>query len=100
MSEKLDIDKIIADGLKDNGVIIDVRTEEEYDEGHIPNSISIPLSHLDDILTEVIDKDTHLMVYCKSGIRSGNAVQALILMGYTNAVNAGGIIDWKGEIVS
>lgn len=80
-------------------VILDVRTEEEYAQGHIPGAILIPDYEIwqkaEGILT---DKDQMLLVYCRSGRRSKNASQALLEMGYTNIREFGGIIDWPYEI--
>ena len=104
MSERLNINQLVAEAIskygEDNIVLLDVRTEDEYIEGHIPKSIHIALKDLDAIITEIPDTSTNLLVYCRSGVRSGNAVSALKLMGYVNAINVGGIIDWHGDIES
>ena len=80
-------------------IILDVRTEEEYTQGHIPGAILIPdyeiLQKAEDILT---DKDQMLLVYCRSGRRSKNASQVLLELGYTNIREFGGIVDWPYEI--
>ena len=75
-----------------NGVLIDVRTKEEYAEGHIPDSINLPLSHLDQILKEVPDKNTPLFVYCQSGSRSARAAKSMKKAGYSDVTNIGGIL--------
>lgn len=81
-------------------VILDVRTREEYNGGHIPNAVLLPLS---DILVDsdriLPDKDAVILVYCRSGARSANAARELQSMGYKKIYDFGGIIDWKGEIV-
>ncbi|MBF8983138.1 rhodanese-like domain-containing protein [Lutibacter sp. B2] len=84
---------------KEEGIILlDVRTEEEYKEKHIPNSILIPLQDLDKMVEEKIsDKDTTIFVYCRSGRRSQSAAEKLIEMGYENVFDLGGIIDWPYE---
>ena len=79
-------------------VLIDVRTEEEYAEGHIPGSVNIPLQSIQDIGTVAEDKLTPLFVYCRSGRRSGEAETLLKEAGYTNVYNIGGIIDYSGKL--
>lgn len=80
-------------------VILDVRTEEEYTQGHIPGAILIPDYEIE-TKAEVIltDKDQMILVYCRSGRRSKNAAQALLELGYTDIREFGGIIDWPYEI--
>ena len=80
-------------------VILDVRTEEEYAQGHIPGAILIPDYEIE-TKAEVIltDKDQMILVYCRSGRRSKNAAQALLELGYTDIREFGGIIDWPYEI--
>ena len=77
-------------------VILDVRTEEEYDEGHIEGAVLIPdfeiTSKAEGILT---DKNQLILVYCRSGRRSKLAAEALVSLGYTNVKEFGGIIDWE-----
>lgn len=81
-----------------NGVLIDVRTKEEYAEGHIPDSINLPLSNLDQILKEVPDKNTPLFVYCQSGSRSARAAKSMKKAGYSDVTNIGGILYYNGPI--
>jgi rhodanese-related sulfurtransferase len=80
---------------KTNFVILDVRTEQEYDLGHIPGAIVIPneviLEEAEGTLT---DKNQLILVYCRSGRRSKEASQKLVDLGYTNVKEFGGIIDW------
>ena len=80
-------------------IILDVRTQEEYDEGHIPGAIVIPHEEIaekaEDVLT---DKDQLILVYCRSGRRSKIAAEALVELGYTNIKEFGGIIDWPYEV--
>jgi len=84
-----------------NYIILDVRTLEEYRDGHIPGAINIPN---EDIGTkeplELPDKDQLILVYCRSGNRSKQASRKLAELGYTNIVEFGGIFDWPGETVS
>ncbi len=79
-------------------VLIDVREEDEYAQGHIPGSINIPLSRLRDVEDAVDDPDTPLFVHCLSGGRSARAVAALVEMGYTAVTNIGGISAYKGKV--
>ena len=79
-------------------VLLDVRTPQEYSEGHIPGSINVPLQTLDKVRSVVENKDTELFVYCYSGARSRQAAAALGQMGYTNVRNIGGIAAYQGEV--
>ena len=81
-------------------VIIDARTQEEYDQGHIPGAIMIPEYEIADRAEkELPDKDQLILVYCRSGRRSKIAAEELVKLGYTNVKEFGGIIDWEYEIV-
>ena len=76
-------------------IILDVRTQEEYDQGHIPGAILIPDTEIKTKAEEVLtDKDQLILVYCRSGRRSKIAAEALVELGYTNIREFGGIIDW------
>ena len=81
-------------------IIIDARTQEEYDEGHIPGAILIPEYEIADRAEkELPDRDQLILVYCRSGRRSKIAAEELVKLGYTNVKEFGGIIDWEYEIV-
>jgi len=81
-------------------VIIDARTEAEFAEGHIEGAILIPEYEITQKAEqEIPDKDTLILVYCRSGRRSKIAAEALINLGYTNVKEFGGIIDWQYDIV-
>ena len=81
-------------------VIIDARTQEEFDEGHIENAILIPEYEISERAEkELPDKNQLILVYCRSGRRSKIASQTLVDLGYTNVKEFGGIIDWKYETV-
>ena len=81
-------------------IIIDARTQEEFDEGHIENAILIPEYEISERAEkELPDKNQLILVYCRSGRRSKIAAQALVELGYTNVKEFGGIIDWKYEVV-
>lgn len=84
---------------EDNYVILDVRTDEEYSEGHIPGAMLIPDYEIEDKAESMLkDKDQLILVYCRSGNRSKGASEALAKLGYTNVVEFGGISDWPYEI--
>ena len=79
-------------------VLLDVRTPQEYREGHIPGSQNVPLQQLDKVEEVTENKDTVLYVYCHSGARSRQAVSLLNHMGYTNVHNIGGIAAYSGKV--
>lgn len=80
-------------------IILDARTQEEYDEGHIPGAIVISHEEITEKAEEVLtDKDQLILVYCRSGRRSKIAAEALVELGYTNIKEFGGIIDWPYEV--
>lgn len=80
-------------------ILLDVRTREEYDEGHIPGAICIPMDELQERApSELKDKEQMIYVYCRSGNRSKKAAQKLCNMGYTNITEIGGILDWSGAL--
>ena len=85
----------------DTIVILDVRTKEEYDAGHIAGAILVPNETIVDKQPELLpDLDAEILVYCRSGNRSAQAAKKLIAIGYTNVVDFGGIIDWPYEVVT
>ena len=80
-------------------VILDVRTQEEYDQGHIPGAILIPNTEIEARAEqELPDKDQLILVYCRSGRRSKLAADILVSLGYTDIREFGGIIDWPYEV--
>lgn len=82
-----------------SSMIIDVRTQGEWDSGHIEKAIHLPLNSFhSDIEALVIDKEQIVYLYCRSGNRSGKALKIMQQLGYTNAFNAGGISDAKETI--
>ena len=85
-------------GAAPGGVLLDVRTPQEYREGHIPGSKNVPLQEIDRVSAAVSGKDTPLFVYCRSGARSRQAVAALQRMGYLNIKNIGGIAAYTGKV--
>lgn len=80
-------------------IILDVRTFEEYNLGHIPNAICIPNETIGpDVEEELPDKNKLILIYCRSGNRSKQATKKLEKLGYTNLVEFGGIMDWNGKL--
>ena len=80
-------------------IILDVRRPDEFAAGHIPNAINVPNESIGTAeIPELPDKNQLIMVYCRSGRRSKEASEKLVKLGYTNIVEFGGILDWKGEI--
>lgn len=79
-------------------ILLDVRTREEYDGGHIPGAVCIPHEEIKEKAEMLLpDKEQMIYVYCRSGNRSKQAAQALCDLGYTNITEIGGILDWTGE---
>ena len=99
---QISMDEAVAMMEQESGyIILDVRTPAEFAEKHIPNAINIPNDNIGtDEISQLPDKDQLIMVYCRSGRRSKEAAEKLVKLGYTNIVEFGGIIDWKGETVS
>lgn len=81
-----------------DAVLVDVRTAQEYREGHIPESKNVPLQQLDKIVSVAKNKDIPLFVYCYSGSRSRRAASMLRQMGYANVNNIGGIAAYSGKV--
>ena len=103
--KKTEYKKITSDEAKkmmetQKVIVVDVRTLEEYTEGHIPNAISVPLETIENKAeAKLKNKDDLILVYCRSGRRSREAALKLIEKGYTNVIDFGGIQDWNAEIV-
>ena len=82
-------------------IILDVRRPDEFALGHIPNAINVPNEDIGtNEISELPDKHRLIMVYCRSGRRSKEASEKLVKLGYTNIVEFGGILDWKGAVVT
>ena len=80
-------------------IILDVRTQEEYDQGHIPGAIVISYEEIKEKAEGALpDKNQLILVYCRSGRRSKIAAEALVELGYTNIKEFGGILDWPYEV--
>lgn len=99
---QISMDEAVAMMERESGyIILDVRRPDEYATGHIPNAINVPNENIGtDEISALPDKDQLIMVYCRSGRRSKEAAEKLVKLGYTNIVEFGGILDWKGETVS
>ncbi len=83
--------------IKNNAIIIDVRTGHEFASGYINGAINIPVENISSIN---YPKDTVIIVYCASGMRSTNAAETLVDLGYTNVYNLdGGLINWGADLV-
>lgn len=85
-----------------NAVILDVRSEEEVEQGYIPNAINIDIRLGQEFLDEVekLDKSKNYYVYCRSGARSASACSVMNQQGFENTFNLmGGILEWDGEVV-
>ena len=94
-----DINQGVRDwGETPGGVLLDVRTPQEYRSGRIPGSRNIPLQNLDAVEEEIPEKGTPLFVYCQSGARSRQAVSFLKAKGYTQVTNIGGIAAYRGKV--
>ena len=84
-----------------NVTIVDVRTEEEYREGHVPGAVLVPNETIGGTLPEALpDQDAELLVYCRTGRRSKEASEKLAALGYQNVYDFGGITDWPYDTVS
>jgi rhodanese-related sulfurtransferase len=93
-SERLAEIITVSDG---NTYLVDVRTEGEYNSGAIPSAINIPF----DVIAENLpteDRTARIIVYCRSGNRSGIASDTLEDLGFTNVLDFGGVNNWKGEL--
>ena len=81
-------------------IVLDVRTQEEYDAGHIPGAVCLPVESIAAPPELLPDYNQRILVYCRSGRRSRQAAQKLAALGYTDVSDFGGILDWTGEIAA
>lgn len=97
--DKLVSSEVVKEMYDNKGVtIIDVRTEDEYNEKHIKGSINIPVDDIENKISHIVtNKDANIVVYCKSGNRSSLAKSKLKSMGYTKIYDLGSINNWKYE---
>ena len=82
----------------DGAVLLDVRTPDEYRQGHIPGSKNVPLQSISKVAGMIDNKSTPIFVQCLSGARSRQAAAILKQMGYTNVKNIGGISAYAGKV--
>jgi rhodanese-related sulfurtransferase len=92
-----ELKKLIDNESKDY-LLIDVRSESEYNSGYIPTAINIPHTNIEEHIEE-IPRDKLIIVYCKVGGRAENARKKLIELGYKNVINFGGTNSWKYKLV-
>ena len=99
---QISMDEAVTMMAEETGyIILDVRRADEFATGHIPGAINVANESIGtDEIPELPDKKQLIMVYCRSGRRSKEAAEKLVKLGYTNIVEFGGILDWKGEIVT
>jgi len=89
-----------GDALNMEATYLDVRTQEEYEDGHIPGAILLPVDDINEKAEVTLpDKDRTIVVYCRSGVRSERAAKELIALGYKKVFDLGGINYWTGEII-
>ena len=94
-----DMDQGIASFRSNPGArLIDVRSPEEFDRGHIPGSINLPIQALRNAEEYLDDPEAPIFVYCQSGARSSRAAKLLEVMGYSQVTDLGGIGGYKGEL--
>lgn len=81
-------------------ILLDVRTQQEFDEGHLPGAVLLPNEDIVNASPELLpDKEQLILIYCRSGNRSKQASEKLAALGYLNLFEIGGILDWPYEIV-
>jgi rhodanese-related sulfurtransferase len=86
----------------ENAILLDVRTEAEFNEGSIPNAINLDIYEGQAFMEnlEALDKSKNYYVYCRSGARSAKACEIMNSIGFENAYNLlGGFLEWDGEVV-
>jgi rhodanese-related sulfurtransferase len=104
VADKAEYRKITPEEAKEmmveGNIILDVRTQAEYEQGHIQEAMLLPVdSILDGDLESLPDKNQTILVYCRSGNRSATASKALVEAGYMNVYDFGGISDWPYDVV-
>jgi rhodanese-related sulfurtransferase len=89
-------------GADENAILLDVRTEAEFNEGSIPDAINLDIYEGQAFMEnlEALDKSKNYYVYCRSGARSAKACEIMNSIGFENAYNLlGGFLEWDGEVV-
>lgn len=97
---RISMEEAVAMMERESGyIILDVRRADEFAAGHIPGAINVANESIGtEEIPQLPDKQQLILVYCRSGRRSKEAAEKLVKLGYTNIVEFGGILDWKGEI--
>lgn len=96
-----ELEELLKSGEKLEGaVLVDVRTAEEFASGHLKGAINIPLQDIEANVGKVEEyKDRKIILYCRSGNRSGQAGELLVANGFTDVYNAGGIGDYSSDVI-
>ena len=82
-----------------DAIILDVRTQDEYEKKHIPNAVLVPIENLrDGDFSKLPDKDATILIYCWTGRRAEDAAIILVEHGYKNVYEFGGLVDWTGSV--
>ena len=96
----------MADGVKlmneePESLLVDVRTVEEYESGHIPGAVLLPIAEIREgnVAEMLPDPEQCILLYCRTGRRAEDSAALLAGMGYTRLYSIGGIVDWPGEVV-
>ena len=85
------------------GIVLDVRTPEEFENSRIQNSKNIDFYNPQNFMLEIekLDKDNNYYVYCRTGVRSANSCVLMKELGFKNTFNlVGGIVEWKGKLIN
>ena len=94
-------DQVLVERTRDSVKLVDVRTTEEWNEGHIPGALHLPLSDFASLYKSALETDDEIIIYCLHGVRSKTAAQFLAINGYTNVSHmAGGLTVWNGTTIS
>lgn len=99
LTGRKNINDAVEDARKIEGaVIVDVRSAEEFAEGHIPGALNVNIDHLGDLLLKISGKDVPVYCYCLTGARSGRAANMLRGMGFDKVTNLGGFRNYNGPV--
>lgn len=95
---QIEAEKIIS--AEKNLIILDVRTQEEYEKRHIPNSILLPIDEIKkgNFEEKLPDKSQKILIYCWTGRRAEDSAEILVKKGYRNVFEFGGLVNWTGEV--
>lgn len=98
--QRMDMKEAAEAMAKDSGyILLDVRTRQEYGQGHIPGAVNLPNEEIGETAPELLpDQEQTIYVYCHSGRRSKQAAEKLSALGYTRLIEIGGILGWDGEV--